>query len=124
MSDNENVFMPSRRRLRDEIDELKVKLEKYRWIPVGEGLPNNNKGILIRWQTEIEKKVRVSRGWYARQFQVVDEGEYFECAEYDEKTDEYYFQEGFWEVPWEGETAFPLSNVTHFMEIPILPEAD
>ena len=109
--------------LNELVDRLKAELEKHRWIPVEEGLPENGRGVLICWHTKIEKNVRVSRGWYAKKFQIVDEGEYFESAEYDKKTDEYYFPEGWWEVPWESEAAFPLSNVTHWKPI-ILPEQE
>jgi hypothetical protein len=87
------------------------------WISVEDRLPDTGRSVLICWQTKIEKLQRVSRGWYAHKHSILDEGDYYEQADYSEEKDDYYFPEGFWEVPWEAEAAYPLSNITHWAEI-------
>jgi len=102
--------------------DLEVELVKHQWVSVEDRLPESGKRIEIYWKNSYGKE-KTSLGWYAKKHNIVDEGDYYEQADYCEEKDEYYFNEGFWEVLCESETAYLLSNVTHWKPI-TLPERE
>lgn len=85
--------------------------------------PESGKRVLIVWENSNDKK-RVSLGFYAAKHSVVDQNEEdraWDITDYSEENDEYYFPEGWYEIPHEVEFFGRLSNVTHWMDIPTLP---
>ena len=101
-------------------ESLQAQLKQHEWVPV-EDKPKSGKRVLIKWLNSYGAE-RTSLGWFAKKHDIPDEGEHFESADYCEEKDEYYFPEGFWEVPYESEMAYPLSNIVGWKPITLRKE--
>lgn len=97
------------------------------WIPVTERLPESGKHVLLC--CEIPRSMNRNRyvcdGYYAKAKSIAC-NLYDECAlEYDEEQDEYFLQEGFYEVikNWDDFSSITIEDtVTHWMPLPQSPK--
>jgi hypothetical protein len=98
--------------------------ERMQWVPVSERLPEDSKPVLA--VVKEGKRQFVLRVMYARKFDLVcgtDCDEAF--LDYDEKTDEYYCKEGWYEDNQFEEIHWGISgDVTHWMPLPEPPGGD
>ena len=106
--------------------ELKLRMEKPRWIPVTERLPESGVHVLLACKTWGGNKY-VCDGFHTEKFS--QPTEFYEDidADYSEETDEYYFPEGWWEVikNWDDYSCVAIEDtVTHWMPLPDPPKEE
>ena len=115
----------------DAIEDLDNKLNLYRqgkishWIPVAERLPKS--GVHVLLACKCRGSSYVCDGFHTEKFSL--ETAVWEDieADYNEKTDEYYFPEGWWEVikNWDDYSCVAIEDeVTHWMPLPETPESE
>lgn len=97
------------------------------WIPVKKELPSNNRPVLAFVEDAYGAgKLRVIKANYARKFELevhIDHCEDF--GEYDEKTDEYYAPEGWYEANSFHDVDYLIDGiVTYWMELPKSPNPE
>ena len=86
----------------------------------------SDKVVFIYYKNDLGKG-RTVKALYAKKFEKVDEFSEYDCSDYDEETDEFYWPEG-WYEDVEADTGndygfHHLGDIkpTHFMEIPTPP---
>ncbi len=111
------------------VEHLKAELDKHRWIPVSERLPENKNRVIVRYVNGFNKQ-RITIAEYIAPKTVLSEDwldddcplEFADSC-YDEVKDCYWAPDGFYESMYEVETnMFIDDRVTHWKPI-ILPEA-
>lgn len=95
-----------------------------KWIPAAQRLPPTQKRVLIAYTTHHGKRA-VTIGWYCRA-KSLDSGA-FESEvddEYDAASDTYYLKEQWVDESVESEYHYPISGVTHWAELPRMPDEE
>jgi len=125
--------MQSISELQEERDQYKNMFDKMllveaelrkglTWTPAAT-LPESGRRVLIVWENDNGKQ-RTSLGFYAAEYSVIDQNEDDQTCgltDYNPENGEHYFPEGWYEIPSEVEYYGRLSGVTHWKEIPTLP---
>ena len=89
-------------------------------ISVIEDLPANGKLVNIAYRNSNGKEL-VTTGFYRRKFEVEADFDFDDDFDYHEKKDQYYFKEGWSSCCLESEFSYPISNVSHWQELPKHP---
>jgi hypothetical protein len=109
-----------------EAENKRLK-EERRWVSTKEKLPESGKHVLLCCEVKPLGKKYICDGYYASPKSITCVcGDEIDC-EYDDKTDEYYLLEGFYEVikNWEEFSSISISDfVTHWMPLPQPPEKE
>lgn len=96
------------------------------WIPVSESMPEARKIVLACYLNNAGNYRIIRCKWYPAYTEVTDI-DLCGWGDYDEKTDEYYTPEGWYECidNWdEYESVFFEDDITHWMELPEPPNKD
>lgn len=93
------------------------------WISVHNEIPR--KTVLVHYLNGLNKH-RIAKAFYADKFEVEENhNEVVDWLDYDEKTDNYYLPQGWYETidNWDdfGHVQIPY-EITHFMPLPKIPE--
>jgi hypothetical protein len=113
---------PKRRVLHEAIDQITSRAalgnagEVVKWTPVSERLPESNTPVLASVTGELGKKY-VIRATYAAE-KTVEAGEDDAACTYDEDTDTYWVDAGWYEDNSECEVNYAVSGVTDWMPLP------
>lgn len=109
----------------DELQEAIDQPEQEGWVPVGERLPSGI--VLVAYVNQHSSRVRVLRAEYVKAFTQEADSENSD-ARYDEATDTYYDEEGWYELidNWGDYSSVFVTEgkVTHWMKLPTLPEVE
>lgn len=110
--------------------ELKLRMEKPRWIPVTERLPESGVHVLaccrVKWLGGGGRSYVCDAFYSAPKTEICSYNDDID-AEYDEETDEYYMPEGWWEVikNWDDYSCVVIGDfVTHWMPLPEPPKEE
>jgi len=110
--------------LKDQTKELEEKLSLYEWRDIKDA--PKDKVMFITFKNSLGKD-RVVKALYAGKYEIEDEFSIGDFTEYDEKTDRYYWPEG-WYEDVEAETGMDYSfhhlgdiSPTAYMNIPTPP---
>ena len=111
----------------DAIEELVSNADKFKWISVEERLPESGTHVLVCCR--VKWLVGGGHSYVCDAFH--SDPKTIPCSysddidmEYDEKTDEYYFPEGWWEVikNWDEYACVAIADlVTYWMPLPEPP---
>jgi hypothetical protein len=95
------------------------------WTKANEGLPLSGFDVLAFYRNK-QGKPRIIRAQWIAQFTVDAEPDLDEIGEYNEKNENYYLPEGWWEVidNWDEYYRVYVTQgiVTHWRPLPDLPE--
>lgn len=103
--------------------KAKEWMNKMGWISTKKKLPKNCHPVIAFGKNSVGS-IRRIRAAYIRKFELVANDD-DDRAEYDEKTDEYYSPEGWYEWNEEEETHWAVSfPITHWMPFPSPPKSN
>lgn len=115
-----NIVVNIDKQLTDAVDALAAQ---FHWTPIIDGTPHVMQPVLVTVQGDHRRVV--ARAAWVPKHTVEDTESEAEFCDYDEKTELYYWPEGWYEAPVEGETWTHLSDtVTHWMPLPPLPPSE
>ncbi len=107
--------------------QFNILCDENRWIPVAEQLPESGVHVLISCEIKPSGSKYVCDGYYAAAKTIVCEDNGDCACEYDDKKDEYFLLEGYYEVikNWDDFSSIVIDDfVTHWRPLPAVPEQE
>lgn len=101
---------------RMKTDLVEVQSVTLDWMPIESGLPEVGVPVLISFMAESGYPVFTKAIWCAART-LSSENYEGEDADYDENEDIYYWPEGWYEYPYEDETAHRTTVPTHWAKV-------
>ena len=95
------------------------------WLKVTEAMPKPGHDVLAVYQSKHDRRRIIKAIFFPRFYEETDDGVDADMEEYDPDTSSYYLREGWYEVTEVSNTyTFCWEEITHWQELPGLPEED